>query len=35
MLVTYVTDCDSINQGNFRAILKYHADGDGYLKSIL
>ncbi|KAF0706982.1 52 kDa repressor of the inhibitor of the protein kinase-like isoform X1, partial [Aphis craccivora] len=30
-----IYDCDNINQGNFRAILKYRADGDGYLKSIL
>ncbi|XP_050062925.1 52 kDa repressor of the inhibitor of the protein kinase-like [Aphis gossypii] len=30
-----IYDCDNINQGNFRAILKYRADGDDYLKSIL
>ncbi|XP_060868621.1 zinc finger MYM-type protein 1-like [Metopolophium dirhodum] len=28
-------DYDNINQGNFRAILKYRGDGDEYLKSIL
>lgn len=35
ILLIFVLKDEQINEGNFRAILKYRAKGDEYLKSVL